>query len=571
MVPCFKWQSVLCLAFLAQAPTTWAQQEPEPQKPLRFGLVAEMKRRGQTASADCRAEVKVTLRKISSSYLGQPATFEVNIRNIGTHPTPTDASLFIKIRSTVGMEEYGLLFGEVASKEERTVRFEYTPLLPSVDMVATEGIWNSNSTGWTQPRAELRLSFHYDHKAPLTDLLPARPHTAKQQPVRLPAKLSEVPEVFFAEPFIYDNGGGTGRIQVAGALAKIKHVNQKKTDAYMELLLSQRSDLAGLPFLLGDACRTKGERRTFFAATTKHIRINQRSGSNSQLMTEVAKTLRQQSLPTGVQVAALWQMITPESAANRLELVKYMHENLTEEDAARGLAKLAIFSEEEQVRSAALDALNTRPRQDYVGILVTGLSYPWPAVVERASTAIAKLGQTDLLPQLQEVLKRPDPRLPQTRQIDGKPKTFVRELVRINHLHNCMLCHAPAVAGNGQDVAVRVGRTQEEDSTAQVPIPGEAIQQYYGESIPDLFVRFDVTYLRQDFSVTLPVEKAEPWPPMQRFDFVVRTREINEQEARALRELLPPDAASPYHRAALAAIRELSGREPDVKKSKSAQ
>lgn len=71
--------------------------------------------------------------------------------------------------------------------------------------------------------------------------------------------------------------------------------------------------------------------------------------------------------------------------------------------------------------------------------------------------------------------------------------------------------------------------------------------------------------------MNLPVEKTDPWPKMQRYDFVVRTREVNEPEARAWRELLLGDAASPYHRAALAAITELSGREPEVKQRKLAQ
>jgi hypothetical protein len=586
MVPCFKWQSVLCIAFLTQAATAWAQQELGPKQQLRFGPVAEMKRRGQTASVDFRAQVKLTLRKTNSGYIGQPNTFEVEIHNAGTHPTTTDASLLIRIGigNDFATEEYGWRFGVVAPKEKQTVRFEYKPLLPSLELVVTEGIWDSRSMGWTQVRAEKRFSCQYDPMVPLTDFLPVRPHTVKRQAMRLPTKLSEVPEVFFGEPLT--NTGG--RIQLASALAKIKHVNQKKTDAYMELLLSQRSDLAGLPFVLRDACRRKGESRAHFATTTKQIRDIQRSGAvggagsipgdftENRQMTEVVKILGKQRPPAPVQVAALWQMITPESAGNRLELVKYLQGSLPEVDSARALAKLAIYSEEERIRSAALDALKTRRKQEYADILLKGLSYPWPAVAERASAAIAKLGRADLVPQLREVLKRPDPRLPQGRLVDGKRKTSVRELVRTNHLHNCMLCHAPAAPGDGNDagaLAAQAGNNsgpdlthpKEDDSTAQVPIPGEPIQQYYGGTIPDLLVRFDVTYLRQDFSVTLPVEKADPWPRMQRYDFVVRTREVSEQEARVWRELLPADAASPYHRAARAAIEELLGRKPDVK------
>ena len=102
MVLGFKWQYILCVALLAQAATSWAQQEAVPPEPLRFGPVAEMKLRGQTASVDYRAEVKLTLSKISSGHIGQPATFEVEIHNTGTHPTPSDASLLIKISSSPG-------------------------------------------------------------------------------------------------------------------------------------------------------------------------------------------------------------------------------------------------------------------------------------------------------------------------------------------------------------------------------------------------------------------------------------------------------------------------------------
>ena len=105
-------------------------------------------------------------------------------------------------------------------------------------------------------------------------------------------------------------------------------------------------------------------------------------------MTKVAIVLgKQRAIPPAVQVAALWQMIPAESAGNRLALVKYLHDRMSDEEATRALAKMAIFSEEDPIRSAAVDALKTRSRQDYAEILVKGLSYPWPAVAERASDA----------------------------------------------------------------------------------------------------------------------------------------------------------------------------------------
>ena len=108
-------------------------------------------------------------------------------------------------------------------------------------------------------------------------------------------------------------------------------------------------------------------------------------------------------------------------------------------------------------------------------------------------------------------------------------------------------------------------QTDEPDLTGQIPIPSSPIVQYYGGSVvPDMLVRFDVTYLRQDFTMNLPVKNAKPWPEMQRFDFVVRTREVADQEARTIGELLQLSRAgglSPYQLAALTALRELTGRD----------
>jgi hypothetical protein len=103
--------------------------------------------------------------------------------------------------------------------------------------------------------------------------------------------------------------------------------------------------------------------------------------------------------------------------------------------------------------------------------------------------------------------------------------------------------------------------------TAAVPIPQDPLpspSQGYQNSLPDILVRLDVTYLRQDFSLFQAVADANPWPEMQRFDFLVRTRTLTDKEAEAYREKLTikeVGVQSPYHRAALAALRELTGRD----------
>ena len=95
-----------------------------------------------------------------------------------------------------------------------------------------------------------------------------------------------------------------------------------------------------------------------------------------------------------------------------------------------------------------------------------------------------------------------------------------------------------------------------ETLTAGVPVPGQQLsppQQGYQNSIPDLLVRLDVTYLRQDFSMMQAVADANPWPEMQRFDFLVRMRMLSEDEAKAYKEKLSirePGQQSPYQRGA---------------------
>jgi hypothetical protein len=102
--------------------------------------------------------------------------------------------------------------------------------------------------------------------------------------------------------------------------------------------------------------------------------------------------------------------------------------------------------------------------------------------------------------------------------------------------------------------------------TAGVPIPGQPLpspSQGYQSSPPELLVRLDVTYLRQDFSLFQAVADAHPWPEQQRFDYLVRTRVLTDEEADAQRDKLRERGGqlSPYRRATLLALRELTGRD----------
>ena len=245
-----------------------------------------------------------------------------------------------------------------------------------------------------------------------------------------------------------------------------------------------------------------------------------------------------------------------------------------------------MFSREESTRKAATDVLQTRPAGPATAILLQGLRYPWPDVARNAADAIALLKRTDLIPELVKTLDEPDPRAPKQQMIDGKKAIVVRELVRINHHRNCLLCHPP---GNTPEIFGKVRERSEPPPDTfgmkgvrgehvgldhlqvgadfgPVPVPGEAFplpSQYYGRfNNPDILVRADATYLRQDFSMMQKAPNAHPWPEMQRFDYLVRSRVLTEQEAKAYRaEFAWQDTASPYRQAALSALRRLTGQD----------
>ena len=116
-----------------------------------------------------------------------------------------------------------------------------------------------------------------------------------------------------------------------------------------------------------------------------------------------------------------------------------------------------------------------------------------------------------------------------------------------------MMCHAA-----GRDV-----QSNNDVLTASMPaagLPGSG-GGYYG-SLADLLVRADVTYLRQDFSMMLAVNDSRPLPETQRFDFVVRTRTLEDDELQPYKDKFDkPKELPPHRQAALAALRQLTGQD----------
>ena len=61
----------------------------------------------------------------------------------------------------------------------------------------------------------------------------------------------------------------------------------------------------------------------------------------------------------------------------------------------------------------------------------------------------------------------------------------------------------------------------------------------------------------------LPVKDAQPWPEMQRFDFLVRDRFLNDKEAKTIRNALEKAGPSPYRQVAHESLRGLTGRDAE--------
>jgi hypothetical protein len=341
------------------------------------------------------------------------------------------------------------------------------------------------------------------------------------------------------------------RSRKAHAAAVALHLNGQEEDGFLKALRRTRPDLAGVPFAMGTACRTSGERAKAFKQVAETLRDLQ--GGGPVVPDPGAGEGKCKQFDQAL-LAAVTQVMPAEGLQRQNSLIRALS-SIPHPTATRALARVAVFSTDKTVRAAAIEALAVRREGDSTDVLVAGLRYPWPAVAENAASAIAKLKRKDLVPQLEALLDAPDPRGPRAEVVAGRMETVADELVRVNHLRNCLLCHAPAERG----------KTPVETLVAEVPVPTEPLPDSsdgYGQSESNLLVRVDVTYLRQDFSAMQEVQRQSAWPSRQRFDFVVRKRVLSPDEAADLRarlEKVTPRELSPYHRAVKQAIGELTG------------
>jgi hypothetical protein len=319
-------------------------------------------------------------------------------------------------------------------------------------------------------------------------------------------------------------------------------------------LLAKREDLAGLPARRASECQASPEavgaaedfsqdllpwrRYREFAARRDGDRADPTSGMPLLPIAFDANSrwTRADCVPT------LEQVLQAEAAPLRELLVKQLAK-IAGPVASAALARRAVFDLSPGVREQAVQALQHRPAVEWQPTLLAALRYPWAPPADYAAEALVNLGDKAAVADLAKMRDLPDPRVP---AFDAdKKKWLVPELVRVNHLGNCLLCHPPSADAND---ALR----------APVPEPGKRLPLTYNHSEQGPAVRVDVTYLRQDFAVQQRVEKAKPWPELQRFDYLVRKREVPADEG-AARAATAWGRDYPQREAVLFALRELTG------------
>ncbi len=250
-------------------------------------------------------------------------------------------------------------------------------------------------------------------------------------------------------------------------------------------------------------------------------------------------------------VPALTQMLQPEAEPIRQQLVDRLAA-ISGKSASEALAKRALFDLSLDVRRQALDALKNRPAAEYQDVLLDGFRWPWTPVFENAAEAVAILQLKSAEKELTTIKDEPDPRV----MFEKDRLLFVNEVVKINHLSNCILCHAPS-------------HNDKDPVRGRIPQPGEPLPSLYYQDPTGIFVRADTTYLRQDFSVVQTVSNPDKWPEQQRFDYFLRTRlasptEVNDYKKSLAKREAPDDRRTQAIDFALESIGVDLGPEPQA-------
>jgi hypothetical protein len=344
-------------------------------------------------------------------------------------------------------------------------------------------------------------------------------------------------------------------LDVPGKVNRSSHISAAAINTpskhFTPQLLAHWPDLQGMPYRMGNDCQLGKEPAENMQAMSRKLRsimaesMNRNGGDNRLNAEFIADKLASgdADFQRAGAVPCLMQMLQPESQSVRQVMVSRLVK-ISHRAASEALAKVAIFDLDEEVREKAIKDLAKRPREEYRHVLLAGLRYPWAPAADHAAEALVAVQDKQAVPALAKMVADVDPT---AATYDAAHNIWtVNEVVRVNHLSNCMMCHAPS-------------RATSDLVRGRIPSPGQPLPpmtQYY-EDNRGIFVRADVTYLKQDFSVYQPVENPGQWPLMQRYDYLVRTRKVETAAELAGRQK-KPDANYPQREAVLFALNELT-------------
>jgi hypothetical protein len=379
--------------------------------------------------------------------------------------------------------------------------------------------------------------------------------------------------------------GSAGRAILANYASHFRKNLAVTGDAQATLalpLLEVVPDAGGLPLRMGSACELSSHQAATLDALSRKLRVYTnvllapdaegkrpeptafREKLTKEMRGKRPEWVRAEAIPT------LMQMLMHEERPIRQILIDVLAE-IPGRQSTIALAQRAVFDLDREVRASAVAVLKGRAAEDFRPVLLKALRYPWAPAAEHAAEALVGLDDRQAVPQLVVMLKQPDPAGPQSLK---KDHAILQEVVRTHHLTNCILCHPPSQNGSepvlGQDPVLTLTASTPGQASAARRLQGTPGSHSYGQGsrgggsnqVPAL-IRGDVTYLRQDFSVLLPLPPRGPGPlaaPTQRFDYIVRTRVVPPKELVLLKTNADP-TAYPQRESVLFALRELTGKD----------
>jgi hypothetical protein len=386
-----------------------------------------------------------------------------------------------------------------------------------------------------------------------------------------------------------------------------------------------RPDLALLPFRDGPGCRLPLQAAREMDRLARKLRgylrslAPPRADGNRTASAEIRDRLfqdlrgKQPEWLRAEAVPTLNQMLMGEDGIMRQTFVELLAA-IPGQAATEALAARAVFDIDPAIRAAAVRSLEGRSPEHWRPVLLKALNYPWPPPADFAAEALVHLQDRDAVADLISLLDMPPPDRPFAR-LNGR--FVVREVVRVNHLTNCMLCHPPAITGDepvlGVDPVQSLPKTFQSTDPVVIRMArlwvasgggpggggltahdyadrGNRFASVAGMSVRGgmggkpvanvnlpfpLLIRGDITFLRQDFSLSFPAptqaapgpgqplagpaQRIAATPPPVRFDYVVRTRPITTAERKKWSVL--DGQPSPQREAVLFTLRELTGED----------